>query len=83
MGYKGSQIMDAGYIYAPYVPLTSTPVALDPANFVPRKGLLTRYGKKLLQQGGQYYDTVSLNDPAPLIPPKYRSIDDNWGPSQW
>ena len=39
-----------------YGPLIQTPVLLDPNNiFVPRKGLLTRYGKKILDQGKQHY----------------------------
>jgi hypothetical protein len=41
--------MDSGYFYCPYVPLTQTPVVLDPESFCPRKGILTRYGKKLLE----------------------------------
>lgn len=45
----------SGYFFAPYVPLIQTPVVLDPASFSPRKGIITRYGKKLLKQGAQYY----------------------------
>lgn len=26
VGYRGEQIVDAGYFYAPYMPLTTTPV---------------------------------------------------------
>ena len=37
----------AGYFYCPYLPLTKTPVVLDPETFSPQKGILTRYGKKL------------------------------------
>lgn len=43
---------DGGYFYAPYVPLIQTPIVLDPASFSPRKGILTRYSKKLLKKGG-------------------------------
>lgn len=48
MGYKGASYMDTGYFYAPYIPITQTPVVLDPNSFTPQKGILTRYGKKLL-----------------------------------
>lgn len=47
--------LGTGYFYCPYVPLQKTPVILDPAEFTPRKGILTRYGKKLLKDGAKYY----------------------------
>lgn len=61
MGYKGQSFMDAGYFFAPYIPITTTPVVLDPASFSPRKGILTRYGKKLLQQGAAHYDKLKVD----------------------
>jgi hypothetical protein len=60
LGYKGDSYMDSGYFYCPYVPLTQTPVVLDPEGFVPRKGILTRYGKKLLREGAKFYATLSI-----------------------
>lgn len=60
MGYKGDSYMDAGYFYLPYVPLTQTPVVLDPESFCPRKGILTRYGKKLLREGAKFYARMSI-----------------------
>ena len=35
-------------------------VLIDPNSFNPNKGILTRYGKKLLQQGAQFYGKVRL-----------------------
>ena len=60
MGYKGDSYMDSGYFYCPYVPLTQTPVVLDPDSFTPRKGLLTRYGKKLLREGAKFYARLNI-----------------------
>lgn len=60
MGYKGDSYMDSGYFYCPYVPLTQTPVVLDPDSFCPRKGILTRYGKKLLREGAKFYGRMSI-----------------------
>jgi hypothetical protein len=60
MGYKGDSYMDSGYFYCPYVPLTQTPVVLDPESFCPRKGILTRYGKKLLREGSKFYARISI-----------------------
>jgi len=60
MGYKGDSYMDSGYFYCPYVPLTQTPVVLDPESFCPRKGILTRYGKKLLREGAKFYARLQI-----------------------
>jgi hypothetical protein len=60
MGYKGDSYMDSGYFYCPYVPLTQTPVVLDPESFCPRKGILTRYGKKLLREGAKFYARMTI-----------------------
>jgi hypothetical protein len=60
MGYKGDSYMDSGYFYCPYVPLTQTPVVLDPESFCPRKGILTRYGKKLLREGSKFYARMTI-----------------------
>jgi hypothetical protein len=59
-GYKGESYMDSGYFYCPYVPLTQTPTVLDPESFCPRKGILTRYGKKLLREGAKFYARMSI-----------------------
>ncbi len=60
LGYKGDSYMDSGYFYCPYVPLTQTPVVLDPESFCPRKGILTRYGKKLLREGAKFYGRMTI-----------------------
>lgn len=62
MGYKGDSYMDSGYFYCPYVPLTQTPVVLDPESFCPRKGILTRYGKKLLREGAKFYARLTIHN---------------------
>jgi hypothetical protein len=58
IGLKGSSFLDAGYVWAPYVPLQVTPTFLDPADFSFRKGLRTRYGKKVLRS--DYYGRVTV-----------------------
>lgn len=60
MGYKGDSYMDSGYFYCPYVPLTQTPTVLDTESFCPRKGILTRYGKKLLREGAKFYARMNI-----------------------
>jgi hypothetical protein len=49
MGYRGTQFLETGAAYCPYVPLIMTPVVLDPDNFTPRKGVMTRYAKKMVR----------------------------------
>ena len=62
MGFKGNSVLDSGYFYAPYIPLLSTPTVLDPNSFTPNKGIMTRYGKKLIEDGGLYYGTVTVSN---------------------
>ena len=49
MGRKGSSFLESGYVYAPYVPLQTTPTIFGPEDFVPRKGVMTRYAKKMVR----------------------------------
>ena len=49
MGYRGSQFLETGAVYSPYVPLIMTPLVYDPDNFTPRKGVMTRYAKKMVR----------------------------------
>jgi len=48
VGHKGKSLLDTGYIYAPYVPMQLTPTMYNPFNFVPVKGIMTRYAKKMV-----------------------------------
>ena len=58
VGLKGRNFMDAGAVYAPYIPLQVTPTFLDPDNFQFKKGMRTRYAKKVLRP--EYYGVVSV-----------------------
>tara|TARA_B100001094_G_scaffold62290_1_gene58132 strand:- start:624 stop:2351 length:1728 start_codon:yes stop_codon:yes gene_type:complete len=49
MGYKGSQFLETGAVFAPYIPLIMTPLVYDPNSFTPRKGIMTRYAKKMVR----------------------------------
>ena len=49
MGFRGKQFLETGAVFAPYIPLIMTPLVYDPATFTPRKGLMTRYAKKMLR----------------------------------
>jgi len=49
VGRKGSSFLESGYVYAPYVPLQVTPTIFGPEDFVPRKGVMTRYAKKMVR----------------------------------
>ena len=59
MGFKGSQFLETGAVFAPYIPLIMTPMVYDPDTFVPRKGLLTRYAKKMVRP--EYFGKIVVN----------------------
>lgn len=62
MGFKGGTALDSGYMYCPYVPLLSTPTVLNPDSHTPSKGVMTRYGKKLLEDGGLFYGVLNVSN---------------------
>jgi len=62
MGYRGSQFLETGAVYAPYIPLIMTPLVYDPTDFTPRKGVMTRYAKKIVRPefyGKIYVDSLN------------------------
>jgi hypothetical protein len=60
VGYKGGSYLETGYVYAPYVPLIVTPTIFAPEDFTPRKGVMTRYGKKMVRS--DFFGTVTVMD---------------------
>ena len=58
VGFRGKQFLEAGAVFAPYIPLIMTPLIYDPDTFTPRKGLLTRYAKKMLRP--EFYGKVVI-----------------------
>ena len=58
LGYRGSQFLETGAVYAPYVPLMMTPLVYDPETFTPRKGLMTRYAKKMVRP--EFYGKIHI-----------------------
>jgi len=59
MGFRGTQFLEAGAVFAPYIPLIMTPLIYDPNTFTPRKGLLTRYAKKMLRP--EFYGKIYVS----------------------
>ena len=58
MGFRGAQFLETGAVYAPYVPMILTPVVYDPTNFTPRRGVMTRYAKKMVRS--EFYGLVNV-----------------------
>jgi hypothetical protein len=58
LGYRGSQFLETGAVYAPYIPLIMTPLVYDPNNFTPRKGVMTRYAKKMVRP--EFYGKIAV-----------------------
>jgi len=59
LGYRGAQFLETGAVYAPYIPLIMTPLVYDPTNFTPRKGVMTRYAKKMVRP--EFYGTIKVH----------------------
>lgn len=62
LGFKGSNFLETGAVYAPYVPLIMTPLVYDPQNFTPRRGVMTRYAKKMVRP--EFYGKIYVKDLA-------------------
>jgi hypothetical protein len=59
LGFRGGQFLEAGAVFAPYIPLIMTPLVYDPDTFTPRKGLLTRYAKKMVRP--EFYGKIYVS----------------------
>lgn len=59
LGFKGSNFFETGAVYAPYVPLIMTPLVYDPVNFTPRRGVMTRYAKKIVRP--EFYGKIIVD----------------------
>jgi hypothetical protein len=59
LGYRGSQFLETGAVYAPYIPLIMTPLVYDPTDFTPRKGVMTRYAKKMVRP--EFYGKIFVD----------------------
>jgi hypothetical protein len=60
LGFRGNQFLETGAVYAPYIPLIMTPLVYDPNTFTPRKGIMTRYAKKMVRP--EFYGKVFVAD---------------------
>lgn len=60
MGFRGSQFLETGAVYAPYVPLIMTPLIYDPTNMTPRRAVMTRYAKKITRP--EFYGKLYVAD---------------------
>ena len=60
LAYKGSQFLETGAAFCPYIPLIMTPLLYDPETFTPRKGLMSRYAKKMLRP--EFFGKIEVAD---------------------
>ena len=60
MGFRGNNFLETGAVYAPYIPLVQTPLVYDPVNFTPRRGVMTRYAKKVVRP--EFYGKIYVGD---------------------
>ena len=60
VGFRGNNFLETGAVYAPYIPLVQTPLVYDPVNFTPRRGVLTRYAKKVIRP--EFFGRIYVGD---------------------
>ena len=60
VGFRGNNFLETGAVYSPYVPLIMTPLVYDPSDFTPRKGVMTRYAKKMIRP--EFYGKIQVKD---------------------
>jgi len=60
VGFRGNNFLETGAVYAPYIPLVQTPLVYDPVNFTPRRGVMTRYAKKVVRP--EFYGKIIVAD---------------------
>lgn len=60
LGFRGNNFLETGAVYAPYIPLIQTPLVYDPVNFTPRRGVMTRYAKKIVRP--EFYGIIYVSD---------------------
>jgi hypothetical protein len=60
VGFRGNNFLETGAVYAPYIPLVQTPLVYDPVNFTPRRGVMTRYAKKMVRP--EFYGKILVGD---------------------
>jgi hypothetical protein len=60
VGYKGNSFLETGMVYAPYIPLIVTPTIFSPDDFSPRRGVMTRYAKKMIRT--DFYAKIIIRD---------------------
>jgi hypothetical protein len=59
IGFRGTNFLETGAVYAPYIPLIQTPLVYDPVNFTPRRGVMTRYAKKMVRP--EFYGKLTVS----------------------
>jgi hypothetical protein len=60
LGFRGNNFLETGAVYAPYIPLVQTPLVYDPINFTPRRGVMTRYAKKVVRP--EFFGKIYVGD---------------------
>lgn len=60
VGFRGTNFLETGAVYAPYIPLIQTPLVYDPVNFTPRRGVMTRYAKKMIRP--EFYGKIIIGN---------------------
>ena len=60
VGFRGGNFLETGAVFSPYIPLIMTPLIFDPDNLKPRRGVMTRYAKKIVRP--EFYGKIIISD---------------------
>lgn len=60
LGFRGGSFLETGAVYAPYIPIITTPTLLNPVDFTPTKGVMTRSAKKITRK--EFYAKIYIRD---------------------
>lgn len=57
---SGRSFLEAGYIYAPYIPITIESIIHDPNDFQPTESVMSRYTTTTVNN--RFYSTITVSD---------------------
>lgn len=58
--YRTTPLLEVGYVYSPYIPILKEPHLVDPNNYQPREGIMSRYATRVVNNN--FYGNISVNN---------------------
>lgn len=58
--HKSKTFLEAGYIYAPYIPLQVQPIQTEQNDFEPNQSIISRYTTRVVNN--RFYGNITVSD---------------------